>query len=190
MTKEQLTALGLSEEQAEKTLSLYTEEMKGFVPRSRLQEETGKIAALTGQLSERDRDIDALKKSAEENGELTKQLSELQEKYKADTDALNSQIEQTKLQAALDSAILAEKGRNPKAIKSLLDLSGLRLSDDGALEGLDLASLKASDPYLFEIQTSNIEGTGGAGAGKPDGAGEDPSKMTMAQYRAWRDKQK
>ncbi len=185
MTKEQLTALGLTDEQAEKAIGLYSEEMKGFVPRSRLQEETDKIAGLQKQLSDRDKDIKTLQSAAGKGSELEKQLFELQGKYKADTEALNRQIAQTKLNAALDAAILKEKGKNPKAIKALIDAEKLKLKDDGTIDGLDLAALKTSDPYLFEIETTTVEGTGGAGGGDGSGGKADLSKMTYTELAAY-----
>ena len=39
MTKEDLIKIGISEEHAAKAIEAYTEEMKGYVPRSRLAEE-------------------------------------------------------------------------------------------------------------------------------------------------------
>lgn len=189
MTREQLLEIGLTEEQADKALGLYTEEMKSFVPRARLTEETEKITALQGQLSDRDKDIKTLQAAAGKGSELEKQLATLQEKYTADTAVLGRQITQAKLNAALDAAILQERGRNPKTIKALIDVDKLKLGEDGALKGLDLAVIKASDPYLFETETISIEGTGGAdgSAGIPGEA--DPSQMSMAEYKKWRERQ-
>ena len=65
--------------------------------------------------------------------------------------------------AAVDMAILQAKGKNPKAIKALLDMDKISLKDDGTLEGLDLEGLKKSDGYLFDIETTAIEGTGHSG---------------------------
>ena len=57
-------------------------------------------------------------------------------------------------------AILQAKGKNPKAIKALLDMDKINLKDDGTLEGLDLEGLKKSDGYLFDTETVIIKGTG------------------------------
>ncbi len=160
MTKEQLMALGLTAEQADKVLVAHTETMKSFVPRSRLDEEAEKVKGLNAQLAARDKDITDLKTAAGKGTEAEKQLSDLQAKYKADTDALNEQIAKTRLDAALDVAILGAKGRNPKAIKALIDTSKLKLKDDGTVDGLDLAALQKSDPYLFTVEKTDPAGPG------------------------------
>lgn len=190
MTREQLLEIGLTDEQANRALGLYTEEMKSFVPRARLTEETEKLAALQGQLADRDKDIQALQAAAGKGTELEKQLTELEGKYQADTEALNQQITQTKLDAALDAAILRERGKNPKAIRALLDLDKLQLGEDGEVEGLDLAALKAAEPYLFGNETVSIQGTGRAAGGLGDPSAADPSQMSMSEYRAWRQRQR
>lgn len=173
LTKENLIALGMTEEQADKVIAAQTEDMKGYVPRTRLDEEAGKVAMLTTQLSDRDKDMKDLKTKAEKGSELETQLGSLQGKYKTDTETLQAQLAQQKLDSTLDLAINAAKGRNPKAIKALLDPTKIKLKDDGTIEGLDLDALKKSDAYLFEIETKKEEGggfqggSGGAGSAEP-----------------------
>ncbi len=81
-----------------------------------------------------------------------------------------------RLDAALDAAIHAAKGRNPKAIKALINREGLKLKDDGTLEGLDLEALKKSDAYLFEIETTRDEGQGASG-----GSGSSPAGVVTQE---------
>jgi len=67
-----------------------------------------------------------------------------------------------------DSAVnllLAQSGaRNIKAASALLDLSKVKIKEDGSVEGIDLEALKKSDPYLFVIEQTKEEGDGHAGA--------------------------
>ena len=50
MKKEELVKLGLTEEDAEKVAKASEEELKGFVPKSRFDEETcGRVSQGTGQ---------------------------------------------------------------------------------------------------------------------------------------------
>lgn len=67
-----------------------------------------------------------------------------------------------------DSAVnllLAQSGaRNIKAASALLDLSKVKIKDDGSVEGVDIEALKKSDPYLFVIEQTREEGDGHAGA--------------------------
>lgn len=115
---------------------------------------------LEQQLKERDKDISELKKSAGDNDELQSKYQALQDKYKTDTQALEKKILETKKDNAVDMAIMQAKGRNPKAIKALLDLDKISLKDDGSLEGLDLEALKKTDGYLFDTRVTQTVGTG------------------------------
>lgn len=84
----------------------------------------------------------------------------LQQKYDADTSALTKQMADHVKNSAVDKAIMTAKGRNPKAIKALLDMDKITVKEDGTLEGLDLEALKESDKYLFEAEETKIVGTG------------------------------
>jgi len=67
-----------------------------------------------------------------------------------------------------DSAVnllLAQSGaRNIKAASALLDLSKVKVKEDGSVEGVNIDALKKSDPYLFVIEQTREEGDGHAGA--------------------------
>ena len=80
-------------------------------------------------------------------------------------------ISNIKRDSALDMAIMQAKGRNPKAIKALLDMEKVKVKDDGSLEGLDLEALKKSDSYLFDVEEHKNEGTGFASGTGPQESG-------------------
>jgi hypothetical protein len=143
----------------------------GYVGKEKFDAAETTIADLKKQLADRDKDIAALKKSAGDNEALTKQFSDLQAKYKEDTEALNARLKDNALNAALDLSITKARGKNAKAIKALLDTSKLSLKDDGTVEGLEAAldALKKSDSYLFEQVETKPEGNGfHSGAPNPD----------------------
>lgn len=128
--------------------------------------------ALEGQIAQRDKDIKDLKEAAKDNKDLQKRYEDLQQKYQADTENLQKQYEDSRKNSAIDMAILQAKGRNPKAIKALLDMDKIKLKEDGTLEGLDLESIKKSDSYLFDIVETHREGIdSGAGSGFYSGSG-------------------
>lgn len=179
MNKEQLIAMGLSAEQADKVVAQQSEEMKGFVPRSRLDEEASKVTALQTQLSDRDKDIKALQSKADKGSDLEKQLSELQTKYTDAEKTYKEQMESIKLDAALDAALTSAKARDLKSVKAHIDQTKLKLKDDGSLEGLDLAELQKSKGFLFEIEQKGDEG-----AGFKSGKGQQGSTVTQETFRA------
>ena len=157
----------------EKKISEKIEE--SFGSRADFNAVNGAKKTLEEQMKDRDKDIAALKKSAGDNAELTQKYAILQEKYKADTESLNKAIMDNKKNNAVDMAILQAKGRNPKAIKALLDMDKIQIKEDGSLEGLDLESIRKSDSYLFDVETTKTEGTGIPKSGmseKPHGAFE------------------
>ncbi len=75
------------------------------------------------------------------------------------------------------------QGQNNKAVRALLDLSGVKLEEDGKLAGFaeQLEALQKSDGYLFaETQQPTFRGfQPGAGSGAPPNRSVDVSKMTM-----------
>lgn len=139
----------------------------GYVGKEKFDAAQATVADLQKQLADRDKDIAGLKKSAGDNETLTKQLSDLQGKYKTDTESLSAKLKQSALNAALDLGITKAKGKNATAIKALLDMSKLALKDDGTVDGLDVAieGLKKSDGYMFDQTTTTQVGTGHAGSG-------------------------
>ncbi len=133
---------------------------KNFVAKSDFNNVNETKKTLEQQIRDRDNDIADLKKSAGDNADLSQKYSDLQEKYKKDTESLNKTILDNQKNNAIEMAIMQAKGRNPKAIKALLDLDKISLKEDGTIEGLDLESLKETDSYLFDVETKSNLGTG------------------------------
>lgn len=109
------------------------------------------LAGVNEQLTQRDADIAEIKKGAGNNAELTQQLADLEAKYKGENETLMSSLTQTKLDHAVELALMGAEAKNPKAVKALLDMELVKTTDKG-LNGLEeqLASLKESDSYLFK----------------------------------------
>ncbi len=152
MDKEELLALGLTEEQAEKVLLEMTELQK--------------------TVKERD-----------------KQLADLQEQNAEQEKAHQAELAQVKLNNAIDNALAAAGAKNNKAVRALLDLSGVKLEEDGKLAGFaeQLEALQKSDGYLFaEAQQSTFRGfQPGAGSGAPPNRSVDVSKMSYDELCAY-----
>ena len=114
--------------------------------------------ALEGQIQQRDTDIQALKESAKDNADLQAEYQKFEKKYKADTANLQKQFLESRKNSAVDIAIMQAKGRNPKAIKALIDMEKVTLKEDGTIDGLDIDALKQSDGYLFDVETTRRVG--------------------------------
>ena len=149
MNREFLESLGLEKEQVEKVMAEHGKSVQQAKQES--EEVQTEVATLKEQLEERDADIKDLRSKGGMSEELNKQLEDLQEKYKQDTESLNTKLQQTKLDSAIELALMGEKARNSKAVRALLDKESLELSDDG-VKGLNeqLEAVKKDNPFLFE----------------------------------------
>ena len=113
---------------------------------------------------------------------LKTQLSTLQTKYAIDLEAVRKA-------SAIDIALANSKAKNGKAARALLDLDAVKL-DGNKLLGFDdqLETLKKSDPWLFEADTTKQDdGTGvhvDTGAEHGQGGSAEPSDGVTAAFAA------
>lgn len=188
MTKEDLIAMGLTEEQAKKVM----ESLDGnFVTKTRFNEVNEENKTLKKSVSDRDKQLDDLKKSSGGNAELKKQIETLQQQNADQKKAHDAEMTQLKLDNAVDAALTAAGAKNAKAVKALFDMAKVKLSEDGKLTGWDdqLSALQKSDAYLFEgkqqsKQTFKGYQPGASGDVKP-GTKVDTSKMTYSELAAY-----
>ena len=148
MKREELRALGLTQEQIEKVMSEHGKSLTEVNAKLSAAEESKK--ALETQLAARDKDIKELKKGSEDNAELTKKYEELESKYKQEKADYEQQIKDTNLNHAVDLA-LSGKVHDTNIVRGLLDRTKLTLDEQGQLGGLDeqLKGLSESKPFLF-----------------------------------------
>lgn len=123
---------------------------------------------LKGQLKQRDTQLEDLKTKATGNEALTQQLNDLKTQNEKAATEYQQKLDSQAFDHALDRAITGAKGKNPKAIKALLDTEKLKLDGEKIL-GFDdqIKGLKESEKYLFDEQSSNNRGAnpGGGGGG-------------------------
>lgn len=135
MTKESLMAMGLTEEQATKVM----EGLNGsFVPKSRFNEVNAELKTAKATITERDGQLDALKKSGADATALQEQITQLQADNAAKDQAHAEEIKKIKLDNAVDKALTDAKAINPATVKPLLAafLEKAVLDDDGTIRGL------------------------------------------------------
>lgn len=155
MTKEELKALGLNDEQAEKIVEDYG---KNFVAKSQFNAKNDELKALKAERQTAQAELDKLKADNANNADLVKQLDELKAAQAKREEEYAAQVEQMKLDAAVDRSLVAAKVKNAKAVRALLDMGAVKL-DGEKISGLDeqVKALKTSDGYLFE-QDAQISG--------------------------------
>lgn len=148
MEREYLKGLGLEDEVIGKIMS---EHGKGIqAAKGDLSTALTEVESYKEQLAQRDKDILALKDSSGSKKALEEQIAKMELDYKEEKETLQNKIAETKLNSALDLTLTQANVRNPKAVKALLELDKVKLTDNG-LEGLDeqITALKEKEGYLF-----------------------------------------
>ena len=187
MNKEVLIAMGLTEEQAKKVMDSID---GNFVTKTRFNEINEENKTLRQSVADRDKQLDDLKKSSGDNEELKKQIETMKQQNADQEKTHKAELAQLKLDNAIEAALTAAGAKNGKAVKALIDVSKVKLGEDGKLSGWDdqLAAVKKSDAYLFaeKQQSNSFKGfqPGASGDQKP-GAKVDMSKMSYEELTAY-----
>lgn len=147
MTKEQLIAMGLSEEQAQQILD-------GFgtmVPKSRLDDKIKELKTANDTIAERDNQLKELEPLAAGNKDLVDQIKQLQADNKTAKEQHDTELAETRLTSAVKLA-LTGKVQDLDIVSGLLDKTKIELDEQGNVKGgLDdqLTTLKESKSFLF-----------------------------------------
>ena len=171
MTKEELIALGLSEEQAGKVLEGY----KGYVPKTRFDEVNAAKKAAEDTVKERDKQLEDLKKASGDSEALKAQIAQLQADNKAAADKYAADLKAMQISNAVEKELTAAGAKNLKAVKALLnDLDKAEL-DGESVKGLadQIKALKEAEDtkFLFNEAAPGFKGVkGGSGSGGNTGA--------------------
>lgn len=181
MNKEDLIALGLTEEQAQQVID-------GFgtmVPKSRLDDKIKELKKANDTITERDQQLEELKPKAAGNEALQAEITRLQQENKDNAEKHAADLVEQQRTFALDNALKDAKVHNPKAVKALLDLEKVKLNGE-ALEGLteQLDALKQSDAYLFaqEEQQQQPPSYSSGQHNPPAPTNDDPFAAKLAKY--------
>lgn len=190
MKRKELEELGLNEEQVNAVIKINGIDIENAKADSKnLQSE---VDGLKEQMKERDEQLENLKSSAKDNEELSKQIEELQ---KANTDATaahESEMNQLKVNFAVEKALAGAKAKNAKAVRALLDLDGAKLDKDGNVKGLSeqIEKLATGEDtkFLFENVSKAPTFKGfQPGVGQQPGTNIDFSKMSYDEIAAYMD---
>lgn len=188
MKKEDLIAMGLTEEQAKKVM----DSLDGnFVTKTRFNEINEENKTLKQSVADRDKQLEDLKKSSGDNAELKKQIETLQQQNADQKKAHDAEMAQLRLDNAIDAALTAAGAKNIKAVRAMIDTSKMKLGEDGTVGGLADAvkAVQKSDSYMFHSvqqkqQTFKGFQPGASGDVKP-GTEVDTSKMTYSELAAY-----
>lgn len=184
MTKEELLAKGLTEEQAKFVIS----SLESYVDKARLDDAYKERDALKKALGERDTQLEELKKSSGDNVALQQQIAELQKQNAEQQKAHETEMKSLKISNAVDLALTNARAKNNTAVRALLAdfIAKAEIAEDGTVKGLDAEVKKLAEgketSFLFDKIREKVF-RGAKPAEKSDTAG-DPAEMTLEKFRA------
>lgn len=199
MTRKQLEDLGLTKEQADSVMKINGDDIENAkgTAATEIKNLQTEVDGLKTQVGDRDKQLETLKASAGDNADLKKQIEDLQTENATAKANHESELNQLKIDFAVEKALAGAKAKNIKAVKALLELDDAKLDKDGNVKGLaeQIEKLTSGDDtkFLFEAQKQtkqqqNFKGfqPGASGEQKP-GEGEkvDFSKMSYDELTAY-----
>ena len=199
MTRKQLEDLGLTKEQADSIMKINGDDIENAkgTAATEIKNLQTEVEGLKTQVGDRDKQLETLKASAGDNADLKKQIEDLQTENATAKANHESELNQLKIDFAVEKALTGAKAKNIKAVKPLLELNDAKLDKDGNVKGLaeQIEKLTSGDDtkFLFEAQKQtkqqqNFKGfqPGASGEQKP-GEGEkvDFSKMSYDELTAY-----
>jgi hypothetical protein len=187
MKKEELMKLeGMTEELATKIAEQSAEDLKGMIPKSRLDEVIAERDNAKKDHSDVLKQLGVLQKETGDVQSLKDKIKELEDTAKESEKTHAAEIKTLKINNAVESALVGAKALNTKAVKALLNLEGAELDENGSVKGLaeQITALQKSDSYLFGSSTMKGAKTGESGNEDGD-KGVDTSKMTYTELAAY-----
>lgn len=157
MTKEELLALGLSEEQIAEVFKINGKDVEKA--KGDLTTKETELASVKEQLQTANAEIESYKSMDIET--IKKAADEYKTKFEEAQENAQKEIESLRFEHSLESALTKAGAKNVKATKALLDIDNLRNSKniDSDLETA-ITALRESESYLFgEVEP---QGTGGS----------------------------
>ena len=190
MKKEDLMKIeGMTEELATKVAEQSTEELKGYIPKSRFDEVNEAKKNAESLVKERDKQLEDLKKSTGDNEELKNQITQLQNENKTAKEKYEADIKKMQIDNAVQSALKDAGAKNTTALMALLkDLDKAELAEDGTVKGLaeQIQELQKSESYLFNMSQEHGKPSGATpasgGSGNTPPGGKKPEEMTYEDF--------
>lgn len=127
---------------------------KGFVARTDFNVLNDAKKQLDIDIAARDKQIEELKKV--DPSQMQAEIDKLQKQNADDKVAYEAKLQQARIDAAVNTALLSSKAKNVKTAKALLDLTGAELLADGTVKGLaeQVQKLQADKETSFMFETA------------------------------------
>lgn len=183
MKRKELEDLGIKPDAIEKIMISNGKDIEKA--KSASAEQLAELETLKEQMAERDKDIATLKKASSENEDLKTQITDLESKYKNDTESLSATLDKVKLDGAVASALSKVNARDVDDIKALIKLDDIKLDEKGELTGLteQVAALQESKAYLFDTGKPIVSGTDPKGGESQDDSFDSAINSIIEGYK-------
>lgn len=196
MTRKELEDLGLSKEQVDSIIKINGADIENAKTASatEIKNLQTEVSGLNKQVKDRDTQLETLKASTGDAEAMKTQIADLQ---KANTDATTtheSEMNQLKVNFAVEKALTGANAKNTKAVMALLDLTDAKLDKEGNVKGLSeqIEKLTADEgtKFLFDAQQQQKQQTfkgfqPGASSERKPGTEVDTSKMSYDELCAY-----
>lgn len=149
MTKEQLRALNLTEEQINAIIEDYG---KNYVSKAQFNEKNDAYKQAKQEIENLTNDISTLSEANKTNEALQSQIKELQDAATQREADYNENIKNMKIDTAITKALSKSGAMNETILTGLLDRTKIAIGEDNTITGIQeqITALKESDPYLFK----------------------------------------
>lgn len=149
MTKEQLQALSLTEEQINAIIEDYG---KNYVSKTQFNEKNDAYKQAKLEIENLTNDINNLSEANKANEALQSQIKELQDAATQREADYNENIKNMKIDTAITKALSKSGAMNETILTGLLDRTKIAIGEDNTITGIQeqITALKESDPYLFK----------------------------------------
>lgn len=149
MTKEQLQALNLTDEQINAIIEDYG---KNYVSKAQFNEKNDAYKQAKQEIENLTTDINNLSEANKANEALQSQIKELQDAATQREADYNESIKTLKIDTAITKALSKSGAMNETILTGLLDRTKIAIGEDNTITGIQeqINALKESDPYLFK----------------------------------------
>lgn len=149
MTKEQLQALELTDEQINAIIEDYG---KNYVSKAQFNEKNDAYKQAKQEIENLTNDISTLSEANKANEALQSQIKELQDAATQREADYNENIKNMKIDTAITKALSKSGAMNETILTGLLDRTKIAIGEDNTITGIQeqIVALKESDPYLFK----------------------------------------
>lgn len=149
MTKEQLQALNLTDEQINAIIEDYG---KNYVSKTQFNEKNDAYKQAKQEIENLTTDINNLSEANKANEALQSQIKELQDAATQREADYKESIKNMKIDTAITKALSKSGAMNETILTGLLDRTKIAIGEDNTITGIQeqIVALKESDPYLFK----------------------------------------